>query len=85
MITENNNENVCPSCKHSFESKGAINRFINNWNRKNGGDGYRGYRCPMCGKYHLTTTVDVNKKVVRYNRSDKRAEDTRLLRLCGLA
>ena len=90
METENNN-NVCPICgKQMFKTKSRILNFIYYTNCRKGGDGYRSYYSPKCGCYHLTTnTVQgdymLKKHASHYNRLQKKAEDSRLLRLNGLA
>jgi len=83
-------EKTCPSCKCIFETKEAINTYINNRNRRCGGDRYRAYYCPICGDYHLTSKHTfgehkLRKNASKYNRLDKKENDTRLLRLHGLA
>lgn len=86
----NNKEIECPTGKCYFSSKGAIERYIQNRNKRNGGDRYRGYYCKVCGGYHLTTSNVIEVKMLMkavncYNRLDKKSEDSRLMRLYGLA
>ena len=77
----NNKEIECPTGKCYFSSKGEIERYIKNWNKRNG---------PQCGGYHLTTNHVIESKMLMkavncYNRLDKKSEDSRLMRLYGLA
>jgi hypothetical protein len=69
----NNNEINCPSGKVYFRTRFEIRTYINNRNKRNGGDGFRDYYCHECGGYHLTTghcigSQKLYKNAHKYNR-----------------
>ena len=85
----NTEEVICPSCKCAFKTKAEIKHYINTWNMRNGGDGFKFYYCPICGHYHLTTNTVYGEHLLRknaskYNRLTKKKGDIKLYMSAGI-
>jgi predicted transcriptional regulator len=85
-------ENVyhCKSGKPCFATRAEIESYIYYRNMRKGGKGFKFYKCPECGCYHLTTNTptgeqELKRKARAYNRSEKKHGDERLLKMYRLA
>jgi NAD-dependent SIR2 family protein deacetylase len=82
-------EVICPSCKCGFKTKAEIKHYINTRNKRKGGDRFKFYYCPICGRYHLTTNTVYGENLLRkssrkYNRLTKKKGDLVIYMSAGI-
>ena len=84
-IEEEGHVLACPSLKPCFRTKAEIKDYIRRRNLRNGGDGFKYYRCTICGCWHLTTHKPVDdymlkRKAKAYNRLEKKKADEKFFK-----
>ena len=90
MYTDDNGKPICACGKPCFKTKAEIKSYISYRNHRKGGDGFKYYKCDMCGCWHLTTNTPtgdnmLKKRASKYNRLEKKSEDMKIYRAYRLA
>ena len=89
MNYSEDNTITCTSGKPCFRTKAEIKSYISRRNHRKGGDGFKYYKCGICGCWHLTTHTPtpehtLRKKADKYNRLEKKRNDARYLEIYGI-